>query len=153
MKRIKERRPFATRGLRRNSLAANPGASSDAEVRPKVPSALIAKAEKVAARDGFGYLSEAMRVLFGLLANGRLSKRLAKRIRELSSVEWEPTSARPKKKLLNLRIDRFSLDQALARWRAQIDENGNTFSMATAVLTAYATGRIELVLRCGVDRE
>lgn len=152
MKRIKERRPFATRGLRKN-VAANPGAAPDVEVRPKVPSALIAKAEKVAARDGFGYLSEAMRVLFGLLANGRLSKRLAKRVRELSGAEWEPTSDRPKHRLLNLRIDRFSLSQALSRWQAEIDENGNTHSMATAVLTAYATGKIELVLRCGVDRE
>lgn len=150
MKRIKERRPFATRGLRRNSLAANPGSAADAEVRPKVPSALIAKAEQIAAQDGFGYLSEAMRVLFGLLANGRLSKRLAKKIRLLAFVKWLPTSDRPKKRKLNLRIDRHSLSKALQVWRSTIDENGDTHSMATTVLTAYANGAIELVLRCGV---
>lgn len=131
----------------------NPANRGMMSFTPKVSTARLAKVEIAAAHDGFPYLKDLIQVLFALYGQGRMSRRLRAAIKRWTA-EWDAADADPKgaRSKVNARVRRDVYDVALARWQRE-SKIGTANSMIEFLLERYATGGIQIALRCGKSDE
>lgn len=145
------RRPAALGRIARR--ASNPGDDSSVNFTPMIDTGRLSRAEIQAVKDGFPYLKDVIQVLLAFYGQGRMSPRLRDSIKRWVKA-WDdaaevPTDGRKRPRTKsNMRIRADIYDRALSRWsRESRIKTAN--GMLEFLLECYASGRIQIAMRCG----